>query len=296
MPTQYSNHRDTPLRRFNTFWWGLAYFGLFGLVSAVVYSVTDKSEGVDALRAEGRMEVRNEVDAAQAGMLASKEAEGGTQQVAPATIFDEMGREIKAAPKASDQFVAGSESHKKAMEAISQKTGGGPGFDLYTAKTCATCHGADANTPISPAYPKLGGQTSEYLLAQMVDFHAGKRTNGQSAVMKPMMALVNEQERKTIADWLAGMEKPAVTLADDAGKALFLAKGCIACHGMDADSPIMPLYPRLSGQNAQYLIDQMKAIKDGSRSNGQSAVMKGIMAGVSDDEIKTLAEWLAGQK
>ncbi len=78
------------------------------------------------------------------------------------------------------------------------------------------------------------------------------------------------------------------------GKATFMP--CVACHGMDADTPIMPLYPRLSGQNVQYSIDQMKAIKDGTRSNGQSAAMRGIMAGVSDDEIKILAEWLAGQK
>ena len=289
MPTQYSNHRDTPLRRFNTFWWGLAYFGLFGLVSVVVYSVTDKGEGVDAVLAEGRMDVKKEVNAAQAGMLASKEAEGETQQVAPATIFDKMGREMKAAPKVTTVMVP-----KPAPVAIILPAS--PGLKLFTAKTCVACHGADANSAILPTYPNLGGQNPEYLLAQMKDFHEGKRTNGQSAVMKPIMAMVNEEERKTIADWLGGLKKPAVTLADDAGKALFLAKGCIACHGMDADTPILPIYPRLSGQNVQYMIDQMKAIKDGTRSNGQSAAMRGIMAGVSDDEIKILAEWLAGQK
>ena len=285
MPTQYSNHRDTPLRRFNTFWWGLAYFGIFGLVSAVVYWTTDTAPDAEAMRAQGREDVKKEVDAAQAAMLP------------PAGSTDKLGSEVKGAPEASETFVPGSESHKKAMAALSESTGGGAGFDLFTAKTCATCHGADANTPISPAYPKLGGQNASYLLAQMKDFHEGKRTNGQSAVMKPMMDMVNEAERKTIADWLAGLKKPEVTLADDAGKALFLSKGCIACHGMDANTPMAGQpYPRLAGQNVQYTIDQMKAIKDGTRSNGQSAVMKAIMAGVTDDEIKILAEWLAGKK
>lgn len=285
MPTQYSNHRDTPLRRFNTFWWGLAYFGIFGLVSAVVYWMTGKPvDAVAVERAQGRMEVRATVDATQGEMMP------------PAGTIDKFGSEIKTEPKATDQFVPGTESHQKAMEALSTSTGGGEGFKLFTAKTCATCHGADANTPISPAYPKLAGQTADYLLAQMKDFHEGKRTNGQSAVMKPMMALVNEEEQKVLADWMAGLERPDVTLADDAGKALFLSKGCIACHGMDANSPIMPLYPRLAGQNAQYAIDQMKAIKDGTRSNGQSAAMRGIMAGVSDEEIKIIGEWLAGKK
>ena len=40
----------------------------------------------------------------------------------------------------------------------------------------------------------------------------------------------------------------------------------------------------------------MKDIKSGARSNGMSAAMKGIMASVSEDEIKTLAEYLEGLK
>ena len=39
----------------------------------------------------------------------------------------------------------------------------------------------------------------------------------------------------------------------------------------------------------------MKDIKSGARSNGQSAVMKGIVAAVSDDELKAIAEWLSKQ-
>jgi len=39
----------------------------------------------------------------------------------------------------------------------------------------------------------------------------------------------------------------------------------------------------------------MKDIKTGARNNAQSAVMKGIVANVSDDEMKTIAEWLAAQ-
>ena len=40
----------------------------------------------------------------------------------------------------------------------------------------------------------------------------------------------------------------------------------------------------------------MQAIKDGTRANGQSAVMKGIMANVSEEEMKVLSDWIAGQK
>lgn len=57
--------------------------------------------------------------------------------------------------------------------------------------------------------------------------------------------------------------------------------------------PIMPTYPKLAGQNAQYALNQMLDIKSGARANGQAAAMKGIVAGVSDDELKAIAEWLS---
>jgi cytochrome c len=38
----------------------------------------------------------------------------------------------------------------------------------------------------------------------------------------------------------------------------------------------------------------MTDIKSGARNNGQTAAMKGIMASVSEDDIKVLAEYLSG--
>ena len=78
------------------------------------------------------------------------------------------------------------------------------------------------------------------------------------------------------------------------GKDLYTAKGCTACHGADAKSPIMPQYPKIAGQGKEYLIQQLTDIKSGARNNGQTAVMKGIIASVSEDEIKALAEYLSG--
>lgn len=77
------------------------------------------------------------------------------------------------------------------------------GGELYKTKACATCHGADANTPIMPAYPKLGGQSAEYALNQMKDIKSGARANGQSAAMKAIIAQVTEKEMKAIAEWLS---------------------------------------------------------------------------------------------
>lgn len=77
------------------------------------------------------------------------------------------------------------------------------------------------------------------------------------------------------------------------GAALYKTKTCFSCHGKDAKTPIMPAYPKLAGQNAAYAAQQMKDIKNGARSNGMTAAMKGVMHLVSDEEIEAIAQWLS---
>ena len=81
--------------------------------------------------------------------------------------------------------------------------------------------------------------------------------------------------------------------AAEDGATLFKIKTCWACHGKDAKTPIMPVYPKLAGQNADYAYNQMVDIKSGARSNGQSAAMKGVMHLVSDEEMRIIADWLS---
>jgi cytochrome c len=80
------------------------------------------------------------------------------------------------------------------------------------------------------------------------------------------------------------------------GAALYTAKGCIACHGPNGNAPIQPIYPKLAGQNEQYLLNQMKDIKSGARANGQSAAMKAIAASVTDEEFAAIAAYLSKAK
>src|SRR3990170_1246884 len=93
------------------------------------------------------------------------------------------------------------------------------------------------------------------------------------------------------AFFLLGLNGP-VHAADAAE--LFVTKTCNACHGADARTPLLPVYPKLAGQNADYLLAQMKDIKSGARNNGQTAAMKAIMVNVDETEMKTLADWLGG--
>jgi cytochrome c len=76
------------------------------------------------------------------------------------------------------------------------------------------------------------------------------------------------------------------------GAELYVKKTCVACHGKDAKTPILPIYPKLAGQNPDYAYNQMLDIKSGARANGQTAAMKGIMHLVSDEELRAIADWL----
>ncbi len=87
----------------------------------------------------------------------------------------------------------------------------------------------------------------------------------------------------------------AAPAAGGDGAALYASKGCGACHGPDGNKTIMPIYPKVAGLPAQYSINQMKDIKSGARSNGQSAAMKGVVMAIDDKDLKAIAEWLATQ-
>lgn len=80
------------------------------------------------------------------------------------------------------------------------------------------------------------------------------------------------------------------------GAALYKTKTCTACHGADAKTTLLPMYPNLAGQNKAYAVQQMQDIKSGKRNNGMTAAMKGVMHLVTTEEIEAIADWLATLK
>jgi cytochrome c len=117
----------------------------------------------------------------------------------------------------------------------------------------------------------------------------GRKTNWKEEILMKIKAMVMAVSAALLSLGLVGN----AAAAD--GAALYKEKACFSCHGQDAKTPLMPAYPKIAGQSAEYAYNQMKDIASGARSNGQSAAMKAIIAAVSDEEMKALAEWLATQ-
>ena len=78
------------------------------------------------------------------------------------------------------------------------------------------------------------------------------------------------------------------------GAWLYKERTCIACHGAEGKAPVMTEYPVLAGQNAPYMLAQMKDIKNGVRSHAHTAPMKNVMHLITEEEMAVVAEWLAG--
>jgi cytochrome c553 len=67
---------------------------------------------------------------------------------------------------------------------------------------------------------------------------------------------------------------------------------CAACHAPDGNS-VITLNPKLAAQHPEYIEKQLAEFKSGKRAN---AVMTGIASTLSEEEMKSLAQYFSGQK
>lgn len=90
---------------------------------------------------------------------------------------------------------------------------------------------------------------------------------------------------------LAALPAQADSLVDgsaDAGKSKAIT--CVACHGAEGNS-VNALWPNIAGQNAAYIQAQLKAFKDGSRSD---PLMSSQAMMLSDQDMADLAVYFEG--
>ena len=68
---------------------------------------------------------------------------------------------------------------------------------------CASCHGADFNSPIDPTYPKLAGQHQDYLAHALTAYRRGTGSNSRSnPIMGPLAKQLSDADIQNIAAYL----------------------------------------------------------------------------------------------
>ena len=108
---------------------------------------------------------------------------------------------------------------------------------------------------------------------------AAPAANPQSAPPGPGQKIVND----------AGY---TVIMGDPAKAQPIVNSVCAACHGADGNS-VVPAYPTLAGQVYEYLLKQLNDFKSGKRQN---AIMSGMVASLSEDDMRNLAAYFSEQK
>ena len=67
---------------------------------------------------------------------------------------------------------------------------------------------------------------------------------------------------------------------------------CAACHGSDGRSTVVAQYPKIGGQSAPYVVNALKAYRDGRRQGTYAAIMAAVAKPLSDRDIETLAAYI----
>lgn len=164
---------------------------------------------------------------------------------------------------------------------------------------CAMCHGLDGQSA-SPLYPKLAGQNAEYIVKQLFNFKTGQRV---STVMQEMTNLLTAREIRLLAEYFNSLPVVPQAAPDPelavVGRFVYFrgnpysgVSPCVSCHGVYATGGAQ--MPRLAGQHASYLETQLQNFRRHLRANDQA--MHGVVANLSELEIKAVAQYLAGQE
>jgi len=188
------------------------------------------------------------------------------------------------------------ESMPKADPAKAQQT---------VSQVCAACHGPNGQSPL-PENPHLAGQIPEYITKQLMNFKAvdGKPAERVNPIMAGMVASLTPEDMRNLGAYFAaqppheGFARNTATI--ELGQRIYrggiVSQGipaCSGCHGATG-AGVPAQYPRLAGQHPEYIEAQMKAWRSGARANDPAKMMRTIAAKMSDEQIKAVADYIAG--
>lgn len=163
---------------------------------------------------------------------------------------------------------------------------------------CAICHGARGESS-TELYPRLASQHAGYLSKQLADYKSGRRKN---ETMAQMTADLSNEDMQALGQYFEDKKVKTAAAADAelaaVGKYLYHrgntwsgVPACAFCHGPKAHGN--ERLPRLAGQQAGYIANQLIKFNQRERSN-DNAVMHTIASHLTEFEIRALAEYVSG--
>jgi cytochrome c553 len=165
---------------------------------------------------------------------------------------------------------------------------------------CAACHGADGNSTVA-IWPKLAGQSENYLRHQITAFRDGDRVDPS---MQPMVANLSDQDVADLAAYFSS-QTVASESADPqlvqlgaliyrGGNSDTAVPACSSCHLPDGSGNNPAAWPALKGQHADYVVKQLQAYASGSRVTDPASMMQEISQRLTEQEMKAVAQFVTG--
>lgn len=167
------------------------------------------------------------------------------------------------------------------------------------AQTCARCHGAEGLGRGPGAFPRLAGQSEDYLAASLEAYASGERRSG---MMEPIAAGLSPASVRELSVYYAAL--PGARSAPRERDAAAIARGgelarhgiparkvpaCAACHGLERKTT-KGAYPALAGLSADYLRQQLDLLAAGRRGGSPHVhLMEPVARGLRPGERRDAA-------
>jgi cytochrome c553 len=172
--------------------------------------------------------------------------------------------------------------------------------DSRTIERCTRCHGDGASAPPSAYVPRLTGLSAAYLRLALRQYADGERHSG---IMQPIAVRLGGDEIRRLAEYYSSVPSAAIDVPPmppdriERGRSIATrgvpAKGippCLACHRRSARE----VFPRLAGQQAPYIANQLKLWQRGLRDDSVTgAIMAPIARRLSSQQIQDVAAYFA---
>ncbi len=168
------------------------------------------------------------------------------------------------------------------------------------SQACAACHGADGNSAVG-IWPKIAGQSENYLRAQITAFRDGTRSDPS---MQPMVSGLSDQDVADLAAYfsgqvvVSGQADPQLVqlgaLVYRGGNSETAVPACSGCHLPDGSGNNQAAWPALKGQHPEYVEKQLQAYASGTRATDPASMMREVAQRLSDQEIKAVAQFITG--
>lgn len=179
-------------------------------------------------------------------------------------------------------------------KAMSLKGDAEKGKEVF--KLCIACHSTNGWGLNDGTFPQLSGQHRSVIIKQLADIRAGNRDNPMMEPIARETVMGGPQAISDVAAYIATLPmnpEPGHGKGgnDKRAEKLFYRK-CAECHGADAGGDGEKFYPRIQGQHYEYLLRQIKWMREDKRRNANPNMVKRIKK-MKMKDLELLADYVS---